>query len=105
MRTNYELYEREVEDWTDKELEGELRRSYGPVKVPACRVCGGELSIQGMGGGKPTVYACSGQNEDMSWQEGRKPADEHYSQSHWEDRRQGGDYRVLELLRRYLHEK
>ncbi len=81
-----------------------LRARYSPTKVPACRVCGGELSIQSVGGGEPTVWACSDLEADpaqpghLRRKPGRTVADSHYSQSRWVDYRQGGDSVVMELL-------
>lgn len=79
----------------DSELIAELTKRYVPTKVPPCRVCGAELSITACGGGKPTQYACSTQSiaTGIDW--------EHYQNSEWEDRRQGGDVDVMELIARY----
>ena len=93
------LWEKPYTDWTDEEIVGELTESYKAPEVPPCRVCGGELSCQRVGGGEATVWACSGL-VDGELQEGRRIADEHYRRSEWEDRSQGGDGRVLELIRR-----
>lgn len=95
------LYERDVADWSDAELLAELEQTYAATVVPPCRVCGGELSIQSIGGGMPTIWRCQGLDEDGKRQEGRRIADEHYSKSTFEDRRAGGDSAVLELARRY----
>jgi hypothetical protein len=84
-----ELYERETSEWTDAELIAVINSRYEPTKVPLCRVCGGELSIGAIGGGSPTRYGCMADNAA------------HYSESSWEDRRQGGDSTVLELIERF----
>lgn len=49
-----------------------------PSDPGTCRVCGGELTVGRMGGGRPTVYHCSvprpiearreGRDEDAAWQ-------------------------------------
>lgn len=93
------LWEKPFAEWTDDELFGELTLSYRAPEIPLCRVCGDELSCQSVGGGEPTVYACSGLVDGVL-QEGRRIADEHYRSSEWKDYRQGGDGRVLELIRR-----
>jgi hypothetical protein len=73
---------------------------YTPDEVPPCRVCGERLSIQAAGRG-PTVYGCSGTYEDengrIRYREGRTIADEHYSNSQWEQYRHG-DTLVLKLV-------
>lgn len=35
-----------------------LRTRYAGKPVPPCRVCGGKLTMQACGGGRPTEYAC-----------------------------------------------
>lgn len=81
-----------------------LRARYSAPKVPPCRLCGGELSIQSVGGGGPTVWACSDVEADPAQpghhrrKSGRSIADSHYSESRWVDYRQGGDNIVIELL-------
>lgn len=81
----------------------ELREQYGPVEVPPCRVCGGRLSIQSIGMG-PTVWACDGyaseEERGQRYAQGRRPADDHYSRSRWEDHARGGDSRVIAVLDR-----
>lgn len=95
------LWDIELPDWTDEELLQSLRESYEPTVVPPCHICGRELSIQAIGGGKPTVWACSGRDDNDSYLPGRGFIDEHYSNSRYEDRRQGGDERVMELVARF----
>lgn len=85
-----------------------LERRYASVVVPPCRVCGRSLSVASFGGGRPTLWACSGLAEagehtshaGSPYRVGRAPADEHYSASIFEDRSQGGDAYVLEVCRR-----
>ena len=84
------------ENAPDAGLIEQLERAYLPPQVPPCRICGAELSIASMGGGYATVYRCSAV----------KPVDgkfdwKHYEQSEWQDYRQGGDPRVIELVKRY----
>ena len=87
---------------TKEELKS-MRECYTPAVIPPCRVCGGELSPQRMGGGEPTVYACSTNEDDpkrpgyVRPKEGRDIADKHYSDSRFVDRI-NGDRRVLELI-------
>lgn len=91
-----------------------LRATYTPAKVPPCRVCGGALSVQQEGGGEPTVWACSGFEDDpdrpgyMRVREGRfqkRPAgapDEYRPGGHFHDSQwtvwRAGDSRVIELV-------
>lgn len=80
-----------------------IKARYTPEPIPPCRVCGGELSIQRMGGGEPTVWGCDGHEDDPdrpgTWRfkADRRPADEHYSRSRWTQHRQG-DPDVLALV-------
>lgn len=62
-----------------------LRDRYTAEDVPPCRVCCRPLSVQAMGGGAPTIWACVGS---------------HYDKSIFEQRRTG-DGLVLELLKRF----
>lgn len=100
------LLEKDVTEWTTADLLDVLTERYKPTEVPPCRVCGAELSIGRMGGGEPTVWACSGQEDDperpgyLRMVEGRTPADEHYGKSEFVDVRQGGDEAVMEAVRR-----
>lgn len=92
---------------TDDELIASLAERYRPSEPPPCRVCGAALSIQAIGGGEPTVWACAGYEDDPERQKiarykaDRSPADEHYERSRWIDRRQGGDSLVMELIKRF----
>ena len=80
----------------DEQLLQELTRRYEPTVVPACRRCGAPLEIVACGGGSPTRYACSTQTNTLL------PADwQHYEASRWEDRRQGGDQAVMQLVAAY----
>lgn len=88
---NQSLWERDESEWSDEELLTELVERYKPTEVPPCRVCGKELTLQSAGGGQPTVWACDNFGQD--W--------EHYSNSRWEDYKQGGDVAVMELISRY----
>lgn len=102
-----ELLFKEPEELADSDLCEILLERYKPPTIPPCRVCGGALSIQSCGGGHPTAWACSGIEDDPErskkhrYKVGRKPADEHYSRSRFEDLRQGGDDHVLELIARF----
>lgn len=81
---------------------------YTAEDVPPCRICGGPLSIQAIGGGGPTIYACSGQYEDAEhgrkYREGRSVADEHYNASQWRMYRHG-DQDVLRVLAQLLSDR
>lgn len=61
-----------------------------------------------IGGGEPTRWACSGMEDDpehpgqLRYKPDRKVADQHYGDSEWIDRRQGGDSAVMELIARFL---
>lgn len=102
-----ELLNKPYGEWTDTDLLEQLTKSYEEVKVPPCRVCGGELSPQSIGGGGPIKYACSGYIDGPDGErvraEGRTVVDKHYVDSEWDDYRQGGDGRVMELLKRHFH--
>lgn len=101
------LYDVPKPEWSDDDLLSELRRSFEPDPIPPCRVCGRALSVARVGGGSATLYACVGTEDDpdrpgyVRYLEGRKPGDEHYSNSQHDDYKCGGDTRVLELIRRY----
>lgn len=100
------LWETPIEQWNAADLIEELRERYTPEQVPPCRVCGGELSVQSIGGGNATVWACSGMEDDPEqpghsrYKADRRPADDHYAQSRWIQHRDG-DRTVLELIRRF----
>jgi hypothetical protein len=95
------LYDIAIADTTDDDLCWVLQQHYAQPSIPPCRICGDQLAPQRVGGGEPTVYACSGRNEDGTWKTGRSFVDEHYRESHFEDRKSGGDDRVMELIARY----
>ena len=99
------------------ELLSELRRSYTRDPVPPCRICGGPLSVQSIGGGQPTVWACSGKEDDPDrpnyiqtkagrWEKAEpgSPSEYerggHFHDSHWTAYR-SGDSRVLALIDLY----
>lgn len=90
---------------SDGDLITGLEHIYQATAVPPCRVCGGVLSIQSMGGGQPTVWACDPKewpdDGEPFYKPGRSFIDDHYERSHWTDYRQGGDSKVMELIRRY----
>ncbi|MFI5297739.1 MAG: hypothetical protein ACHREM_06525 [Polyangiales bacterium] len=102
------LYDRPVATWTDGELLTVLRERYEPTVVPPCSVCGGALSMQRIGAGEPTVWACSPQEDDpdrpghLRLKTTRNAVDDHYDKSRFVDRRQGGDSEVMEAVDRML---
>lgn len=85
----------EIKDWSDEDLIHMLHHWYDPPVIPPCRVCGGKLAIQAMGGGQPTKYA-----HQVHLPSGMIDWD-HYEKSGYEDRKQGGDEAVIELIKRY----
>lgn len=93
-------------DLTDDQLIVRLTERYAPSVIPPCRVCGEPLRMCGSGGG-PTVWGCSGQEDDpdrpgwLRYKPGRRCADEHYMRSRFEDRRRGGDDDVIKLIGRF----
>ena len=89
------LWEIEDTDLTDEQLETIINERYAPSVIPKCRICGAEMTIGASGGGEPTRWYCSvaQDSKPMDWK--------HFGDSLWEDRRHGGDGRVMELLRRY----
>lgn len=97
----------DVVNWTDKEIVTALVKRYRESVIPPCRVCGGKLSLQSVGGGRPTVWGCGMYEDDPDNPDrcrpkpGRSIADEHYSQSEYVDYRQGGDDVVIEAIRRW----
>lgn len=99
------LWETPIEQWSNEDLIESLSDRYTPEPVPPCRVCGGELSVQSIGGGNATVWGCSGTEDDpdrpghVRYKEGRRVADDHYAQSTWTQHREG-DSAVLEMIRR-----
>ena len=94
-----------LEDLSDAALLAKLRERYAPTIIPPCRVCGGELSIGSVGGGRPTKWGCSEWEEAGDGTLRRKPdrsaGDQHYSNSVFIDSRQGGDADVIELIERF----
>ena len=98
---------RPAEELNNDELIARLTEKYKPSEIPPCRFCGGKLSIGSIGGGKPTVWACSTMEDDpdkpgyLRVKVDRQRIDDHYSQSRYEDRRQGGDSDVMELIKRF----
>ena len=99
---------KESHEYSDAELVQVLTERYQPSEIPPCRVCGGPLTPQRIGGGEPTVWGCEGMEDDpkkpgyVRYKKGRHCADEHYSKSTYTDRRQGGDSAVMELVKRFL---
>lgn len=87
------LWDIENVDLTDDQLETVITERYAPSVIPKCRICGADLAVGSSGGGQPTRWYCSVAARPMDY--------EHFGDSLWEDRRQGGDGRVMELLRRY----
>jgi len=75
------------------ELLSKLKERFSPTVVPPCRVCGGELELASFGGGQPTQYRCK-----AAWTAAGATDWGHYERSGWEDRRQGGDPDVIELI-------
>lgn len=103
-----ELYAKELPAWTLEEITSVLTGRYKASEIPPCKVCGGKLSPQKTGGGEPDEWACSVYEDDPE-----KPGyvrnkadrtegivDNHYVESRYIDRRQGGDELVMEALRR-----
>lgn len=106
MSDEYNPDEWDPKKWDDEKLLAELTKRYTYTVIPPCCVCGDELTCQRAGGGEPTVYACSGYEDDpdkpgcIRRMEGRKGADEHYVKSEFIDRK-GGDDTVMELIARF----
>ncbi len=105
------LFEKETSDWSEAEIVAELQERYAPTRIPPCCVCGGELSLQGTGGGGPDSWACSTRETDpdapgyLRLKAGRggpgeTNPDGHYGRSHYIDYRSGGDELVIEALKR-----
>lgn len=69
-----------------------LRQRYSAEPVPPCQVCGGELSIQSMGGGQATKYGCP-RPEGVTYRDWA----EHYDRSVWTQYR-AGDSEVIALV-------
>jgi hypothetical protein len=95
---------------TTEEL-GELKERYTAEEVPPCRVCGGQLTVQSMGGGQATEYACGSQTRgfevplaDQDDPQKVRAYNEqwydHYGRSKWTQYR-SGDRRVLALIDDY----
>jgi hypothetical protein len=83
LQRRQKLFDKELTLWTDDDLVFVLTARYEPSIIPPCRVCGGELSIQAAGGGKPTEWCCDGTEDDpdrpglFRYKDGRRPADDH----------------------------
>lgn len=86
------------EDAPIADLLEQLERAYMPPPIPKCRICGADLSIGAIGGGEPTRYYCSVMSGAPH--NGAKMDWDHFGESLWLDRSQGGDLRVIELTRR-----
>lgn len=73
----------------------ELHARYADVDPPPCHVCGGRRSIQSMGGGQATIWACSDRPRpfDDFWYQ-------HYRESRW-TQLQESDTKVLRLIDAY----
>lgn len=82
-----------------------LAYAYRAEPIPPCRICGERLSVQSLGGGSATVWACGAYEDDpekpghLRPKAGRGISDEHYAQSRWVQYREG-DARVRELVER-----
>lgn len=89
MTTDTEASDTLTEDDLDR-----LVARYTAAPVPTCTLCGGVLTIGSIGGGRPTVYACSDRpREDVDmgdWYD-------HYTQSRWTQYNSGDTY-VLALI-------
>ena len=90
-----------------------LISQHGPREPGPCRVCGSELAIGSMGGGKATVYHCSSpeassieagridrEQTGNSWGPGTKSALEHWQASEVSVAYHG-DWRVCAALQEY----
>lgn len=77
-------------DGTEDDVIEHLRKRYTPEPVPPCHVCGKELGIAAIGGGRPTRWAC------QTYVDGQLDWD-HYSESRFEQCRTG-DRAVLAAL-------
>ncbi len=91
-----ELLYKESNEWTNDELIEVLTERYKESIIPPCRVCGKPLVMGAVGGGKPTSWYCG----DAKTPEGKTDW-KHHSDSIYEDRRQGGDDAVIELIKRF----
>lgn len=87
-----------IEDLTPLELAW-LASEYRLREPGPCRVCGGELSVGSVGGGRPTVYHCSTDAADWLRKSGeeRSAALEHWKVSATEIVSHG-DGRVRQLI-------
>lgn len=102
-----DLITKAPDELSNAELLEVLTERYEATVVPPCRVCALPLTIARMGGGEPTVWACDMWEDDPDKpgesrrKAGRGCADQHYSDSQFVDRRQGGDRMVMELIQRF----
>lgn len=80
----------------DEELLELLKKRYAEPVIPACRICGIDLSLGKVGGGEPSMWHCSKAKRfdgTIDWQ--------HFNDSTFFDISQGGDPDVIELIKRY----
>ena len=88
---------------TDDETLAAIKDRYTAEPVPPCRVCGESLSLAAIGGGRPNIWVCAGQEDDpgrpgyVRYKAGRSCVDDHYSRSEFQQC-QLGDADVLALV-------
>lgn len=62
-----------------------LRRRFQSEPEPKCRICGAEMHIGAIGGGRPTIWYCSA----VRYIGGSKEEQKHFSASRYEQTRHG----------------
>lgn len=96
------------DEMPDDELLTQLKTKYERTRPGDCPVCGAHVVIEPHGGGYPLPWVCpvAKRGLDAAHEEGASQQridvlQAHVAQSRWEDFRQVGDRRVMELIRRY----
>lgn len=97
---------------TDAELISQLKAKYERTPPGHCEVCGTTVAVEPHEGGYPLPWSCPAAREELAAAQAAGAAPEviealqaHIKTSRWEDFRQGGDKRVMELIARFEAQK
>lgn len=92
----------------DSELLAQLKAKYQRPSPGACPTCGAHVAVEPHAGGYPLPWVCPVAKKTLAEAQAAGAAPEaiieleaHVANSRWEDFRQVGDRRVIELIARY----